>query len=229
MFGSKATFGAMVIVGVASALAACAVVVSPLTIAERVIEDRSFSDIATDNRIVLDANAAMADAGIISVSTEIYEQRLLMTGIIEDPAYYNAFLAAIKAISGVKELYWHVTQMSEAEQEAEGDALLSWADTLTLEAMVAANVVPATGVNEVNYRVTTDSFSTVYLISVGRSAKPNSTTPWRRPEAPVGSKSWSITSSSDRKSRQRSISLLPLGRDFAVRVRHGWKSKPARH
>ena len=116
MFGSKATFGAMVIVGVASALAACAVVVSPLTIAERVIEDRSFSDIATDNRIVLDANAAMADAGVISVWTEIYEQRLLMTGIIEDPADYNAFLADIKAISGVKELYWHVTQMSEAEQ-----------------------------------------------------------------------------------------------------------------
>ena len=54
--------------------------------------------------------------------------------------------------------------MSEAEQEAEGDALLSWADTLTLEAKVAAAVVPATGVNEVNYRVTTDSFSTVYLI-----------------------------------------------------------------
>ena len=81
MFGSKATFGTMVIVGVASALAACTAVVSPLTIAERVIEDRSFSDIATDNRIVLDANKAMADSGIISVSTAIYEQRLLMTGI----------------------------------------------------------------------------------------------------------------------------------------------------
>lgn len=165
MFGSKATFGTMVIAGMTSALAACTVVVSPLTLAERVIKDRSFSDIATDNRIVLDANAAMANAGILSASTEIYEQRLLVTGIIENPADYNAFHADIKAISGVKDLYWHVVQMSEAEQEAEGDALLSWADTLALEAMVAANVVPATGINEANYRVTTNSFSTVYLIA----------------------------------------------------------------
>lgn len=164
MVGLKVNFGVMLVAGLAGALAACTVVVSPVTLAERVIEDRSFSDIADDNRIVLEANAAMVDVGIISASTEIYEQRLMVTGIIEKQADYNAFLASIKAISGVKELYWHVAQMSEAEQEAQGDALISWTDAVALEVKVAANVVAATGINEVNYRVTTDSFSTVYLI-----------------------------------------------------------------
>jgi hyperosmotically inducible protein len=150
-------------------LAACAAaVIGPVTIAERVIEARSTADIAEDNRIVVAANKAMADVGTIKAATEIYEQRLLVTGIIADQADYDAFRAGIDAIGGVAELYWHVVQMSDADQEANAD-LLSWSDALALDAKVGIELIGTAGVADVNYRVAVDPFATVYLLGRARS------------------------------------------------------------
>jgi hyperosmotically inducible protein len=143
--------------------------ISPKTIVDRAIEARSTADIADDNRIVVAANALMAELKLISASTEIYEQRLLVTGIIESQNDYDAFKQGIEDISGVKKLYWHVVQMSEAEQQAQGDALLSWADALALDAMIGVRLFEREGVADVNFREGVDSFATVYLLGRARS------------------------------------------------------------
>ncbi len=146
-----------------------AVLISPKTLVDRAIEARSASDIADDNRIVVAANTLMADLELISASTEIYEQRLLVTGIIDTQADYDAFKRGIEMISGVKQLYWHVVQMSEADQEAQGEALLSWTDALALDAKIGVRLFDRDGVADVNFREGVDSFATVYLLGRARS------------------------------------------------------------
>ena len=158
----------LVIALTAAGLIAACTVVSPITLIERAVEARSASDIITDNRIVLDANQAMAAIESISASTEIYEQRLLVTGILEEPADYQAFRADIEAIAGVKKLYWHVAQMSEAEREA-APGMISWTDAIELDIKAGISLIETKGIADVNFRVAVDSFGTVYLLGRARS------------------------------------------------------------
>ena len=152
----------------AASLGGCA---SPITVVERAIEARSSSDIVEDNRIVLEINRIMADQRTIKASTEIYEQRLLVTGIFDDAALYDRFKRQVEGVRGVKRLYWHVATMSEAEQNRRSAELLGWADALALDTKVGANLIGTRGVADVNYRVAVDFFAAVYLIGRARSGE----------------------------------------------------------
>jgi osmotically-inducible protein OsmY len=142
---------------------------APKTLIDRAIEARSTDDIARDNRIVIDVNAIMADVGTVSASTEIYEQKLLITGIFDDRATHDEFLEKVRGVSGVKELLWHALAMSEADQERREDDMLGWDDVLVLETKVDVELVSTRGVADVNFRTAADSFGTVYLMGRARS------------------------------------------------------------
>jgi len=143
------------------------VLTAPKTLIDRAIEARSTSDIAEDNRIVAEINADMAKLGTIKASTEIYEQRLLVTGIFSDKATYDSFEHKVRAVKGIKRLYWHAVYMSEADQ-ASGH-LLSWTDVLEIGTKAKARLVGTAGVADVNFRTTADSTGTVYLLGRARS------------------------------------------------------------
>ncbi|HVI51725.1 MAG TPA: BON domain-containing protein [Candidatus Sulfotelmatobacter sp.] len=145
------------------------ILTAPKTLIDRAIEARSVHDIAEDNRIVAEINAAMAEMGTIKASTEIYEQRLLITGIFSDKATYDGFLQKVKAVKGVKKLYWHVLFMSDADQKAAH--LQSWAETVAMGTKAQARLVGTAGVADVNFRVTADSTGTLYLLGRARSAE----------------------------------------------------------
>lgn len=145
------------------------ILTAPKTLIDRAIEARSAADIAEDNRIVAEINAAMAEMGTIHAATEIYEQRLLITGIFSDKATYDGFLKKVKAVKGVKKLYWHAIHMSEANQKTAH--LLSWAETLALATKAQARLVGTAGVADVNFRTTADGTGTVYLLGRARSAE----------------------------------------------------------
>ena len=145
------------------------ILTAPKTLIDRAIEARSSKDIIKDNEIVIDVNAIMVDMETIKASTEIYEQRLLVTGMFDDQAMYDEFRARVEKVEGVKELYWHVHYMSEEEQEARDDELLDWTDALALDAKVGVGLIGTAGVADVNMRVATDAFATVYLIGRARS------------------------------------------------------------
>ncbi len=144
---------------------------APKTLFDRAIEARSTSDILEDNRIVAKVNGVMLDLGTIRASTEIYEQRLLITGLFNDKKLYDKFLADFKKIDGVKKLYWHVTHMTEKEQEAQEKKkeLLDWVDALSLDVSVGLNLVGTRGVADVNFKVAADAYSNVYLMGRARS------------------------------------------------------------
>jgi len=142
---------------------------APATLIERAVEARSTSDIVEDNRIDAAVNAAMAKVGTIKASTEIYEQRLLITGIFSDKASYDSFQAKVKEVKGIKKLYWHVILMSEDEQKKA--KLLSWDQVLEMNTKAKARLVGTAGVADVNFRITTDPTGTVYLLGRARSAE----------------------------------------------------------
>ena len=148
-------------------LAAFVLAGCPTTLVERAVEARSSGDIITDNEIVIDVNTIMADLGTVNASTEIYEQRLLVTGLFDDKAVYDEFKARVSEVEKVKALYWHVTYMSEADQETAG--LISWDEVIILDNKVGVNLIGQKDIADVNFRVTADGFSTVYLLGRARS------------------------------------------------------------
>jgi len=147
------------------------VLTTPKTLIDRAIEARSAADIAEDNRIVVIVNGIMADLGTIKASTEIYEQRLLVTGLFDDRKLYDEFKARVEAVEGVKKLYWHVAYMSEADQEKNADTLLGWDDAIILDNKVGVNLVATRGVADVNLRVAVDAFASVYVVGRARSTE----------------------------------------------------------
>jgi hyperosmotically inducible protein len=142
---------------------------APKTLLDRAIEARSTSDIAKDNEIVVAVNKVMADLGTIKASTEIYEQRLLVTGLFDDQKLHDRFLAQVKAVKGVKKLYWHVAVMTKEEQEKNKARMIDWKDALVLDNKAGLKLVGTRAVADVNYRIAADAFATVYMLGRARS------------------------------------------------------------
>lgn len=142
---------------------------SPITLVERAVEARRGADIIEDNRIVLAVNKFMADLRTIKASTEIYEQRLLVTGLFDDPKLLENFRRRVRSVKGIKKLYWHAIYLSKAEQKRQSGRLLDWSDVIVLDAKVGAGLIGTRAVADVNYRVAADSRGTVYLLGRARS------------------------------------------------------------
>ena len=142
---------------------------APKTLFDRAIEARSTSDIAKDNGIVLKVNKVMADVGSIKASTEIYEQRLLVTGLFDDKPTYDNFEKGVRGVPGVKQLYWHVTYMSEDDQKKNEGNMIGWSAGLEMAAKAKARLLGTKDVADVNYRIDGDAFANLYLLGLARS------------------------------------------------------------
>lgn len=166
---------AVVLSAAASAVPASAqlsdILLGPKTLIDRAIEARSSSDLARDNAIVIDVNKVMAELGTIKASTQIYEQRLLITGLFAEGDTYRKFEKGVRGVEGVKKLYWHVTYMTDkAKEEAiAAGRMMDWTDVLTLETKAQARLIGTAGVADVNFRVTADPFGNLYLMGRARS------------------------------------------------------------
>jgi hyperosmotically inducible protein len=157
---------ALVLVLVVGACASSPVI----KIAQRALEDRGTSDIVKDNEIVVDVNELMATYETVAVATEIYEQRLLVYGLLDDAAKIESFRGDVGRIEGVKALYWHVTYMSEVDQEAKADEILGLAGSTEAQAKVEANWLSADGVSSLNIRAGIDPLATAYILGRAKSA-----------------------------------------------------------
>lgn len=145
------------------------VLTAPKTLIDRAIEARSAGDIAKDNEIVLKVNGIMADLGTIKASTEIYEQRLLITGVFDDKALYDRFEQQVRAVKGVKKLFWHVSYVPKDDPRRQH--MLDWADATTMATKAQARLIGTGGVADVNFRITADAFANVYLLGRARSGE----------------------------------------------------------
>ena len=172
LFAAVFAAASITVVGPASAQLSD-ILLGPKTLFDRAIEARSSSNIARDNAIVIDANKIMAELGTIKAPTKIYEQRLLVTGLFAEARTYRKFETGVRKIEGVKNLYWHVTYMTDA---AKGDAIkagrmMDWKDVLAFETKAGARLIGTAGVADVNFRVTGDPFGNLYLLGRARSGE----------------------------------------------------------
>ena len=147
------------------------ILLGPKKLIDRAIEARSSSDIARDNAIVIDVNKVMADLGTIKASTEIYEQRLLVTGLFSDAETCKKFETGVRKVEGIKNLYWHVTYMTDdAKEDAiKAGHMMDWTDVLAFETKASARLIGTAGVADVNFRVTGDPYGNLYLLGRARS------------------------------------------------------------
>lgn len=143
------------------------VLTAPKTLIDRAIEARSAGDIAKDNEIVVKVNAIMGELGTVKASTEIYEQRLLITGVFDDKALYDRFESKVRTVKGVRKLYWHVAYV--AKDDSRRKTMLDWADATVMATKAQGRLVGTAGVADVNFRVTSDAFASVYLLGRARS------------------------------------------------------------
>lgn len=165
-----AGLGGGVVLATRPAFAQLGVLGAPVTLVNRALEDRSAADIAKDNEIVIKVNAVMAEDKTIKASTEIYEQRLLVTGLFDDRTTYDKFEHGVRGVPGVKQLYWHVVYMSDADQKANKNGIISWARALEINSKAEAKLAVAKGVDHLNYRLATDAFATLYVLGRALSA-----------------------------------------------------------
>lgn len=165
-----AGLGGGVVLATRPAFAQLGVLGAPVTLVNRALEDRSAADIAKDNEIVIKVNAVMAEDKTIKASTEIYEQRLLVTGLFDDRTTYDKFEQGVRGVPGVKQLYWHVVYMSDADQKANKNGIISWGRALEINSKAEAKLAVAKGVDHLNYRLATDAFATLYVLGRALSA-----------------------------------------------------------
>jgi osmotically-inducible protein OsmY len=148
------------------------ILTAPKTLIDRAIEARTTSEIVKDNEVVLKVNKVMAEVKSVKASTEIYEQRLLVTGIFDDKPTYDNFEKGVRAVPGVKKLYWHVAYISKADQDAKKKSgeFADWAQVLEMETKAKGRLIGTRGVADVNFRVAGDTTRTLYLLGRARSA-----------------------------------------------------------
>lgn len=155
---AKSPFILLIIGAIVSSCAA------PVTVVQRAMEERSAADITKDNEIVIDVNQLMAKYETISVSTEIYEQRLVVYGLLDDKATNDGFRKDTEAVEGIKQLHWHVLLMTEEEQKAKEDEMLGFSGGLKVKALIEKDWLDTEGINSLNYRVAVGALGEAYVL-----------------------------------------------------------------
>ncbi len=156
---NKGLLPILVIVGI-SVLATSksyAIDLNPLTIIkdaiEAAVEDRSAEDIATDTRIKASITATIADqmgTDVISINSDVYEQDVMLTGIVESLEQRATAEDVIRDIEGIKLVLNQIMIKSDLEQEQ--GAVEKFVDDTIIETKINAQLLDAKGVNVTNFR-----------------------------------------------------------------------------
>ena len=148
---------AVLVAVAAAALPARALDLNPLSAikgaVEAAVEDRSASDIATDTTIKAKITADVIDkmgTDVISISADVYEQNVMLTGIVEDEAQKTQAGDLTKAIEDVKTVYNEILVIKDVDRK-KGTAE-SFVDDTVIENKINALLLDAKGVNVTNFR-----------------------------------------------------------------------------
>lgn len=119
---------------------------------EAAVEDRSADDIAKDTEIKAKIFAAVTDqmgTDMLSFSTDVYEQDVMLTGVVENGKLKTQVEAIAKNIAGVKKIYNEVLVIPKIEQKGMVEGFVE--DTV-IEKKINALLLDAKGVSVTNYR-----------------------------------------------------------------------------
>lgn len=119
---------------------------------EAVVEDRSASDIAKDAEISAKIFAAITEGlgtDMIAFNTDVYEQDVMITGIVEDDKLRAEAGRLAGGVAGVKTLYNDVLIIPKVQQKGTVEGFV---DDTVIETKINAKLLDAKAVNVTNFR-----------------------------------------------------------------------------
>ena len=120
---------------------------------EAAAEDRSSGDIATDLEIKAKITAGVIDemrTKVISISVDVYEQDVMLTGVVDKAALKAQAGKLAKAVEGVKTLYNEMLVTTDTEKKK--GLVESFVDDTVIETKINALLLDGSGVNVTNFR-----------------------------------------------------------------------------
>ncbi|HEY9079792.1 BON domain-containing protein [Magnetovibrio sp.] len=120
---------------------------------EAVVEDRSAGDIAKDAEIKAKIIATITDqmgSDVISFNTDVYEQDVMITGVVETGDLKAKAGQIVKTIEGVKRLYNEVLVIPKVKQDK--GVVEGFVDDTVIETKINAQLIDAKAVNVTNFR-----------------------------------------------------------------------------
>lgn len=119
---------------------------------EAAVEDRSAEDIAKDTEIKAKIIAAITDqmgSDMIGFSTDVYEQDVMLTGVVENGKLKTDAERIAKTVKGVKKIHNEVLVIPKDKQKGVVEGFVE--DTV-IEKKINALLLDAKGVNVTNFR-----------------------------------------------------------------------------
>jgi len=120
---------------------------------EAAVEDRSSADIAKDLEIKAKITADVVDAlgkEVISISADVYEQDVMLTGAVEKADIKHKAEALTRAVKDVKKIYNEILVIPSVKREK--GAVEGFVDDTVIESKINALLLDAKGVNVTNFR-----------------------------------------------------------------------------
>lgn len=120
---------------------------------EAAVEDRSSGDIAKDLEIKAKFTAEVIDklgTDAASISSDVYEQDVLLTGIVGTDTLKSKAGTLTKKIPGVKTVHNEIRVVKPVDKEK--GAVEGFVDDTVIESKINALLLDASGVNVTNFR-----------------------------------------------------------------------------
>ncbi len=120
---------------------------------EAVAEDRSSADIGKDVKIKASIVSTITDkmgSDVISVSTDVYEQDVMLSGMVETNKQKQQAGSLAKSVKGVKKVYNEVIVHKKTEKDK--GAVEGFVDDTVIEKKINALLLEGKGVNVTNFR-----------------------------------------------------------------------------
>lgn len=120
---------------------------------EAVAEDRSSADIAKDTTIKAKITANVIDkmgTDVASISADVYEQDVMLTGTVETPTQKAEAGTLAKAVEGVKTVFNEILVVKKTDEKK--GAVEGFVDDSVIEGKINALLLDGKGVNVTNFR-----------------------------------------------------------------------------
>ncbi len=120
---------------------------------EAAVEDRSSGDIGKDLEIKASITVDVIDklgTDVISISVDVYEQDVMLTGVVEKAKQKTEAEKLSRAVEGVKKLYNDILVIKAVDKEK--GTVEGFVDDTVIESKINALLLDAGGVNVTNFR-----------------------------------------------------------------------------
>lgn len=160
--------------------AGCVTVVTEA--AKKTMEDRVTDDQVTDTKIGTGILSSFSDKDanlLLDVNVDVWEQRVMLTGTLDDPKMRQAVVQVVRADQRVLKVYDEIQIVTKAEKDQRREAAKTKEEPpkegvgqavndFWIETKISAKLIATRGVTSVNYRWRSVR-NVIYLIGRARS------------------------------------------------------------